>query len=442
MENSFVLVFVIGLFYLSNFPMSSIAADTITPNGSITHPETIISAGGRFELGFFSLKNDTNYYLGIWYKAVSPQTVVWVANRDYPILSSSASLSFGSDGNIMIYCGKMRYIVTNISSSNTANVMNFSSYNTAIVTNISSSNTASVTLLDSGNLILINQKSQVLWQSFDYPTDTLLPGMNLGYDPLTGVSWSLVSWNSSQDPAPGVFSLVLDPSLELNIKHGSKIYWTGDTGHFLVFYSANMLRKKSTYVTWADDLGDSTISRIVMDVSGQLRLQSWTEGVQGWNTLNAPTCGRSGCGAFSICNLNAQIPCGCLKGFKSESNDSWAQEPGDIWAVDARRCVRKTVLGCNSSSLSKKDRFQHIKYAGLPINPLKLNVRSSMECESASLSNCSWIAYSFDEDTGSCSVWDNDLLDLKQLSEGGKNFYFKLSVSEFDSLGKVNATYH
>ncbi|GJV67663.1 mutator type transposase, partial [Tanacetum coccineum] len=44
---------------------------------------------------------------------------------------------------------------------------------------------ASVTLLDSGNLVLQElfpdgYQKKVLWQSFDYPTDTLLPGMKLG----------------------------------------------------------------------------------------------------------------------------------------------------------------------------------------------------------------------------------------------------------------------
>ncbi|KAK4850731.1 hypothetical protein QYF36_009346 [Acer negundo] len=383
------------------------AADTITPNGSITHPETIISAGGRFELGFFSPKNDTNYYLGIWYKAFSPQTVVWVANREYPpCISSSASLCINSDGNIMISCGKMNYSVTNTSSSNTNKA----------------------TLLYSGNLILKNQNSQVLWQSFDYPTDTLLPGMKLGYDNVTRVTWSLVSWNSAQDPAPGVFSLALDYWLEgqhLNIKNGSKIYWTGDAENFKLFAAPDTLRgnstQNSTYVTLADDLRNSNISKIVLDVSGQLKLQSWTDGVQGWYISRASKCGGSGCGAFSICNTTAHTPCGCLQGFKP----------------DRRRCVRKTVLGCNSSSLSKKDEFLLIKYAGLPSHSLKLDVRSSMECKSASLSNCSWIAYSFDEEAGSCLVWDNDLLDLKQLSEvdaNGKNFYLKLASSELNSL--------
>ncbi|KAK4852359.1 hypothetical protein QYF36_023276 [Acer negundo] len=306
--------FGIGLLSLSDFPKSSIAADTITSNQSITDPETIISAGGRFELVFFSPKNDTNYYLGIWYRTVSPQTVVCVANREYPIL------------NIVIFDSKMSYIVMDTSSSNATNT----------------------TLLDSGNLILIDQHSQVVWQSFDYPTDTLLPGMKLGYDHSTGISRSLVSWKSSQDPAPGVFPL-------------------------------------------------RTISRILLDVSGQLKLQSWTGGIQGCYTFEASTCGRSDCGSFSICNKTVQMPCGCLQGFISESKDSWAQGPHYMWEVDAKSCVRKTELSCSNSSLSKKDGFLPIKDADFPINPLKLDVRSSMEYESASLSNCYWIAYAFDE---------------------------------------------
>ncbi|KAK1582925.1 hypothetical protein Q3G72_019560 [Acer saccharum] len=221
-----------------------------------------------------------------------------------------------------------------------------------------------------------------------------------------GISGSLVSWKSSQDPAPGVFPLVQDfmegPE-QLNIKNGSKIYRTGAARYFDLFVEVyKHLGIMSTYVTWDDDLRDSTISRIVLDVSGQLKLQSWTGGIQGWYTFEASTCGRSDCGSFSICNKTAQMPCGCLQGFKSESKDSWAQGPHYMWEVDAKSCVRKTELSCSNSSLSKKDGFLPIKNADFPINPLKLDVRSSMECESASLSNCSWIAYAFDERSGLC----------------------------------------
>ncbi|TXG67178.1 hypothetical protein EZV62_008453 [Acer yangbiense] len=115
-------------------------------------------------------------------------------------------------------------------------------------------------------------------ESFDYPTDTLLPGMKLVYDLLTRVSWSLLSWKSSQDPAPGVFSLAQEG--ELIIKNGSKIYWSGARELFNLSFSTDYYG--SSYVTLADELKHR---RVVLDVSGQLKLQSWTEGVQGWYTL-------------------------------------------------------------------------------------------------------------------------------------------------------------
>ena len=46
-------------------------------------------------------------------------------------------------------------------------------------------NTSIVTLLDIGNLVVreVNSDGSIrssLWESFDHPTDTLLPGMKLG----------------------------------------------------------------------------------------------------------------------------------------------------------------------------------------------------------------------------------------------------------------------
>ncbi|GMN73468.1 hypothetical protein TIFTF001_056106 [Ficus carica] len=56
-------------------------------------------------------------------------------------------------------------------------------------------NTSAV-LLDSGNLVL-HQPSpdgfSVLWQSFEYPTDTLLPRRKLRFDSETGISRTLTS---------------------------------------------------------------------------------------------------------------------------------------------------------------------------------------------------------------------------------------------------------
>lgn len=63
----------------------------------------------------------------------------------------------------------------------------------------------SATLLGSGNFVLretnsIGSAGKLLWQSFDYPTDTLLPGMKLGVNHRTARNWMLTSWFSDTMP--------------------------------------------------------------------------------------------------------------------------------------------------------------------------------------------------------------------------------------------------
>ncbi|KAG6487586.1 hypothetical protein ZIOFF_056174 [Zingiber officinale] len=46
----------------------SSSGDSMTPNNSLIDGNTLISAGGVFQLGFFSPNQDSeNGYLGIWY---------------------------------------------------------------------------------------------------------------------------------------------------------------------------------------------------------------------------------------------------------------------------------------------------------------------------------------------------------------------------------------
>ncbi|XVE50435.1 hypothetical protein DITRI_Ditri01bG0162200 [Diplodiscus trichospermus] len=61
-----------------------------------------------------------------------------------------------------------------------------------MVTNIASNATVSATLLDSGNLVVRDEKSNILWHSSDFPFDAFLPGMKLGYDIGNGKYWSYV----------------------------------------------------------------------------------------------------------------------------------------------------------------------------------------------------------------------------------------------------------
>ncbi|GLU23487.1 hypothetical protein SLE2022_394870 [Rubroshorea leprosula] len=65
-------------------------------------------------------------------------------------------------------------------------------------------------LLNSGNLVLIDGRDgnsrAYLWQSFDYPSNTLLPGMKLGWDLRIGLDQHLLAWKNFGDPSPGDFT--------------------------------------------------------------------------------------------------------------------------------------------------------------------------------------------------------------------------------------------
>src|ERR1044072_2550097 len=50
----------------------------------------------------------------------------------------------------------------------------------------------------------------VLWQSFDYPSDTLMPRMKLGWNLETSLERFLSSWKSADDPAEGEYTFKLD----------------------------------------------------------------------------------------------------------------------------------------------------------------------------------------------------------------------------------------
>lgn len=66
-----------------------------------------------------------------------------------------------------------------------------------------------------------------LWQSVDYPTESLLPGMKLGVNHKTGHNLSLVSWFTRSIAASGLVRHDWEPiSRELVIKHTEQVYLT------------------------------------------------------------------------------------------------------------------------------------------------------------------------------------------------------------------------
>ncbi|MFS7984385.1 putative non-specific serine/threonine protein kinase [Helianthus anomalus] len=85
MEGAAILVFC----FLFVHKIYSTELRTISDSSFLTDGDTLVSAGGIFELGFFKPGISENRYLGIWYKNISVRTVVWVANRDHQLPGAS-----------------------------------------------------------------------------------------------------------------------------------------------------------------------------------------------------------------------------------------------------------------------------------------------------------------------------------------------------------------
>jgi len=338
------------------------ASDTITPNSAISGSRTVVSTGGNFELGFFRPAGDSNtasssdgsnhYYVGIWYKkAVSPCTPVWVANRAAPVSDpASSQLAVAADGNLVL-----------------TNEVGELVWSSNVVISGSSSNGTVAVLLDSGNLVLRRDDGEVLWQSAEHPTDTWLPGVRLGMNKITGHVQALTSWRSSSDPAPGMYSLGIDPhgtsqfflSWNRTVNFWSSGEWTGsifagipemtshDKYNFEFVNTSN-----ANYFDYS--LQDPTvISRFVVDVSGQARQIMWLPSADEWMVIWAEPhklCDVYAiCGAFGICDEKSEPLCSCHAGFRPSSVEDW--ELGD----HSHGCRRNNPLHCHNSSLRDKD---------------------------------------------------------------------------------------
>ncbi|PON66948.1 S-receptor-like serine/threonine-protein kinase [Trema orientale] len=432
-NSRFMLVLFMCLFLKTN---TSFGADTISGNQSLSGDQTIVSAGGLFALGFFKPGNTSNYYIGMWYEQIPVQTIVWVANREKPVLDRFSSELKISDGNLVLFNeSKVPIWSTNVSSTGSL---------------------VQAVLLDNGNLVLNDgsNSSEPFWQSFDNPAHTWLPGSKIAYNKKTKTHQLLTSWNNSEDPSPGLFTLQLDATDNSYriLWNRSRQYWTSGAWNGRIFSLVPEMRldyiydfsfvdnENESYFTYSVKNTSVLTSRFVMDVSGQIKQQNYLA-ANGWNLFWSQPRQQcevyAFCGVYGSCTENSLPFCRCLTGFEPKSQSDWDLEDY------SGGCSRRTNLQCGNNSLAnvEKDKFLEMPSMSLPENKLSLRVRSTAECESSCLNNCSCTAYAYDEN--GCSIWTGDLLNLNQVGAGdssGSTLYVRLAASEIPSPKKKKGT--
>ncbi|CAJ2639476.1 unnamed protein product [Trifolium pratense] len=427
-----ILVIANILFFFSKI---SFAINTITQSHPLHDGSTLVSKDGIFELGFFNLGDSTNRYVGIWYKNIPVRRVVWVANRDNPIKDNSSKLIISRDGNLVL----LNQNQTLVWSTNTT-------------TKVSS---PIVQLLDSGNLVLKNNgdENNFLWQSFDYPCDTILSGMKVGWDKKRGLARNITAWKNWDDPSSGEFvsAMILTPNPESFMLKGSTKFfrtgpWTGSRSSGvtsgIIGFQQNPLFDYE-FVNNEDEIyykftlkNSSVVSIIVFNQTLSVRQRLvWIPESKIWSvyqTLPQDSCDAYNvCGANGQCALDASPMCQCLDGFKPKSPQQWN---GMDWR---QGCVRNGNWSCG---VKKRDGFKKIVGLKLPDTTHSwIDEKMTLEeCKAKCLGNCSCSAYSSldSSETGSgCSIWFGDLIDLRVLQRGN-NVYVRVDASD---IGDENA---
>ncbi|KAL7218512.1 hypothetical protein ACSBR2_011719 [Camellia fascicularis] len=392
------------------------AVDIITKTQSVTGNNTIVSSGGSFEIGFFSPGNSGNTYLGIWYKKISVQTVVWVANREIPLVNSSGVLTIIDPGILALVDGTGSVIWSPNVTGPVAQLM------------------------ESGNLVVKDANNNSLWQSFDYPCDTLLPGMKHGKNFVTGIDRMLSSWKSSDDPARGKCTYRCDPQgYPQNIMScGSvEVFRTGPWNG-LGFSGNPNLKPNSIYtyelvytkeeVYFHYQLISSVVSRFTLNQNGVAQRWTWVDRTQEWVIyLSAPTdtCDTYKlCGPNGNCNVGNSPVCDCLSKFVPQNQTEWIS--GD-WS---NGCVRRTMLDCHNGDGFLK--YSHYKMPDTRYSWFDKSM-TLRECEMRCLKNCSCMAYTSLDIRGGgsgCLLWFDELIDMRQYSDNGQDIYIRMASSE------------
>ncbi|XP_044984368.1 G-type lectin S-receptor-like serine/threonine-protein kinase B120 [Hordeum vulgare subsp. vulgare] len=417
------------------------AEDQLAVGDKLLARDTIVSDSGDFALGFFSPDDSPaaparRWYLGIWYHSIpGPQTVVWVANRDAPA-AGEPTLALANDSSLVLSDadGSVLWTTPGVGTS--------------------SSQPAPAELGNDGNLLILLPNGTVVWQSFDHPTDTFMPGMKARLSRRTERRDWIVSWTSPRDPAPGPFSCGLDPvtSLQLLMWNRTRLYsrtpvWTGYAASGTIVSAGMVINTAIVVVGTEEEIsitftvsGSPTPTRYVVTSSGTFQLLRWNGTASAWDTLQSwpssgcTTYGR--CGAYGYCDATAAPPsCKCLDGFEPAIPADWSAGRFE------QGCRRTQALPpCGGGGHG----FLEMRSMKVPDNfSLDAGNRSPEECAARCAGSCSCVAYAYVDLHSSsarqlrCLVWAGELVDAQMIGAPGQTLYLRVPVAATSTGGNA-----
>ncbi|XP_044498184.1 G-type lectin S-receptor-like serine/threonine-protein kinase LECRK4 [Mangifera indica] len=331
-----------------------------------------VSSSGDFAFGFHPLSASGAYLLGIWFEKIPEKTLVWAANR-YSPAEGGSKVELASDGRLQL------------------------TYLNGSVQRISEASARAGFMQDNGNFVLKDAVSNVVWSSFDLPTDTLLPEQEL-----TGGKKLYSNSNGTVNYSPGNFMLEMqsDGNLVLSAYHfADPGYWISDTqnvdGVRLIFnqsasmYLVNGTNHKIRFLTSNMPTPvEDYYHRATLDDQGifQQFVYHKTEGrnwTRIWRLPVEPCLVNTICGVYGFCTSpdNETVTCNCLPGYTPLNPN-----------IVSKGCRPETVVNYCAEPSFRNFTVEVIDDADFPPESFadlaRTNVVDVEECKKAVMDDC------------------------------------------------------
>ncbi|GAB2252122.1 hypothetical protein Droror1_Dr00004969 [Drosera rotundifolia] len=420
MGSSFLSIIVVALSSLSQVS-GLVFLDYLYPNFTasklrfVDQYGTFLSSHNRtFTASMYSpANNESSIYLCVIH--VASTTVVWSANRDAPV--SNYGKMMLTLGGIMIYDenGTLQWSTPPLRSPVSA-----------------------LLLKEEGNLVLLDHNNVSLWESFDYPTDTIVIGQRLPVG-----TW-LNSSVSNDDLSIGNYSFSVSTSNAVSEWNGLT-YWklsmslnAFKNSNYLVEYMAMnssglyLFANNGSAVVYEVSLPTSDFRFAKLDASGQFIVASYDcrrrkpDFVGPDDKCEIPFI----CGSIGLCTDTAPASptCSCPLGFQSDSTNGCVPSNSSL----------SLAVACNGNDTSSFVETQRITYMGLgsgngyfgetSLDSLRYGLNFS-SCQDLCSASCSCLGIFYGNSTGYCLMIFNQIGSLMSSAGSGKLGYVKAVAS-------------
>ncbi|KAK8966939.1 G-type lectin S-receptor-like serine/threonine-protein kinase RLK1 [Platanthera guangdongensis] len=396
--NSLPLVIFVFLLPSCLCTLAKAQQDGKIPKGSVITatkkgPEAAwTSRSGLFAFGFYPV--ETKFSIGIWL-VTNITTVIWTYDRDGELFPEGTQLKLTEEG-LQIPNPAGDRAVSNITTSE--------------------AKLDSAVMEDSGDFVILDVNGQIMWQTFDYPTDTLVSGQ------LLRSGNKLVSSVSATNHASGRFEMVmqLDGNLVMypanTPENGANAYWslgTNGVGYTAVIFSSRgkLLVVRDVNATHNNTLQGMQVTPSViigrMEPDGVFRIFQANNNsimqIQGeFLQYQADKCSIKGtCGSNSYCHLNAATVAGNSSNLVGGEAELCLCLPGFVY-----KDMSKPYMGCNRN-------FSVGQYAASAAAATEFLFNTTYSI--SKLTNISWVdasynntGYATEKDCSDACLWDSN----------------------------------